>query len=178
MSYEVPGLVRTVGFPSLRPPSILRSGHAAVHCQSGETQGVAALPFDAAVGFIRSDKLRILPPPEITHCPVARCVDRLGWLRGVPLGHSRRAPRRCDPDMGAWCSSTKVLASIPIRAPMVTIGTPVAQVTVGVSGGRHPAVRVCTIGPMDAMRATAMIRCVGRQIRVTAIAEPVGGSNR
>ena len=51
----------------------------------------------------------------------------------VPLVHSRRAPRRCDPDVGDWCSSTKVLASIPIPVGVVTIGTPVAQMTARLS---------------------------------------------
>jgi hypothetical protein len=50
---------------------------------------------------------------------------------------SRRAPRRCEPDVGAWCTSTKVPTSIPEWGSAVTIGTAVAQLTASMSPARQ-----------------------------------------
>jgi hypothetical protein len=96
-----------------------------------------------------------LPPPEAWYWAMD---DRGGtgrrsrWSPGFPQPSSRRAPRRCDLDVGAWCTSTKVLASIPIPSRSLQIRPVVAWMSVELSCRRHSAVPGST---MESVAANA-----------------------
>ena len=65
-------------------------------------------------------------------------------MAGAPLLTHRGAPPALRPDVGAWCSSTKVPASIPIRANGVEKPAAVARMTFGLSLWRQVVVRTST----------------------------------
>ncbi len=70
---------------------------------------------------------------------------------------SRRAPRRCEPDVGAWFSSTKVLTSIPFRLECVANQRSVAGMTGDASHKRQPTLPRGTADRTDATSSPAMI---------------------
>ena len=76
-----------------------------------------------------------------------KCATSCAWhgrretTRSSLLAASRRVPRRCDPDVGAWCSSTKVPASIPNCGTGVPKLHPVLWMTAPKSITRQDLVR-------------------------------------
>ena len=100
---------------------------------------VAQQPEPAAQEFDRNDNVRPLPPGSRTRA-LSMCGRRSGRGRPpipgcVPLvPSSARAPRRCEPDVGAWCTSTKVLRQYQNRVSNAP--------KPGLSRGRHAECRV------------------------------------
>lgn len=119
----------------------------------GVARPVAGQPTSPAVDPNANDNLRSFPPPEFTETEIdcdarprpARLWSSLYWPQ------SRRAPRRCVLDVEAWCSSTKVLSSIPKWPLTTTDPCDVAHMISGMTCRRQLSVPRSTVA---AERAT------------------------